>query len=32
MDTLKDKQDLDLRHERGDAPWEVWLRGAPGEA
>jgi len=26
MDTLKDKQDLDALHERGKAPWEVWLR------
>lgn len=26
MDTLKDKQDLDAMHERGTAPWEVWLR------
>ena len=31
MDTLKDKQDLDLRHERGDAPWEVWLRDGARE-
>jgi glucose-1-phosphate cytidylyltransferase len=27
MDTLKDKQDLDAMHERGTAPWEIWLRG-----
>jgi len=26
MDTLKDKQDLDLMHERGNTPWAVWLR------
>ena len=25
MDTLKDKQDLEVLYERGDAPWAVWL-------
>ena len=27
MDTLKDKQDLELLHERGNTPWAVWLGG-----
>ena len=29
MDTFKDKQRLDEMYARGDAPWEVWKRGAP---
>lgn len=28
MDTFKDKETLDNRYTRGDAPWEVWRRGA----
>jgi glucose-1-phosphate cytidylyltransferase len=32
MDTLKDKQDLDALHERGNAPWEVWLRNGMPKA
>jgi glucose-1-phosphate cytidylyltransferase len=35
MDTFKEKQELDERYERGNAPWEVWKqvaneRRAPG--
>lgn len=29
MDTFKDKQRLDDLYARGQAPWEVWKRGAP---
>lgn len=36
MDTFKDKQHLDDRYARGDAPWEVWKRppasDSPGAA
>jgi hypothetical protein len=28
MDTFKDKQALDVLHEKGAAPWEIWRRSA----
>jgi glucose-1-phosphate cytidylyltransferase len=31
MDTFKDRQALEERHERGDAPWLVWQPGRAGE-
>ena len=30
MDTFKEKQNLDERYARGDAPWELWKRAPAG--
>jgi glucose-1-phosphate cytidylyltransferase len=31
MDTFKDRQQLEDRYARGDAPWEVWNKGAESQ-